>query len=287
MNNINFKNCIKVSAVSSVLFLLFTNPSLTKTIEIKAKSLAQVSFIKGKLYSIEKNKKVSLSKGFKVNNHLKADKNSKAEIKFSDGSYLRLNEKTDIMLVSDSSNEKHGLFKLITGRLWANITPKYKNRFAVQSRTTSLAVLGTTFDMELEKDKTDITVFEDSVGIQSSNEDSLAFNKSLDTLNVKIDDYKDSAIIKKPDKIDKPKEMEKPYKLIEETHNVSKDEWLELVVNQKISVDNNGLRIVSELKPEEIKEDELISWNKSLDSNTSESILFNKKISRRKEFWNL
>lgn len=278
MNNDSLKRYVKVSAVITVVFFLFQNQSYTKTIEIKAKSSAMVSLITGKLYAIDKNKKISLSKGYivKINSHLKTDKKSKAEIIFSDGSKVRLNENTDIVLVSNRSEEKHGLFRLITGRLWAIVKQKTKSRFAVQGKTATLAVLGTTFDMEIDKNKTEITVFEGSVGVQSPNEDSLAFNRSLDTLNLKLDDNRDSTIMKKPDKIDKPNEIEKPYRIIDGPHKVSQNEWLELVVNQKITVDDKGLGIVSELKPEEIKEDEWVQWNKTLDSASSENMLFNK-----------
>lgn len=269
----------KVSAIMTVILFSFPTQSFTKPIEVTAKSSARVSFITGNLYSVQKNKLIKLSKGYivKVNSHLKTDKKSKAEIIFSDGSRVRLSENTDITLVKTRNNDNHGFFKMLSGRLWANITQKTKNRFAVQGKTATLAVLGTTFDIEVEKNKTDISVFEGSVGVQLPDQDINNFDNKLDKLKLNIDDNKESTKIQKPDKIDKPvQEIEKPFKVIEGPHKVSKEEWLEIVDNQKISVDNKGLGIVSELKPEEIKEDEWIQWNKTLDSKSSENMLFNK-----------
>ena len=268
----------KVSAIMTVILFSFQTQSFTKTIEVVAKSSARVSLITGNLYSVEKNKLIKVSKGYvvKVNSRLKTDKKSKAEIIFSDGSRVRLSENTDITLVKTRNDDNHGFFKMLSGRLWANITQKTKNRFAVQGKTATLAVLGTTFDIEVEKNKTDIAVFEGSVGVQLPDQDINSFNNKLDQLKLNIDDNKESTKIQKPDKIDKPvQEIEKPFKVIEGPHKVSKEEWLEIVDNQKISVDNKGLGIVSELKPEEIKEDEWIQWNKTLDSKSS-NMLFNK-----------
>lgn len=270
------KQYMNISAVVTVLFFVFPYNSFTKTIKVEAKSSAKLSYVSGKIFTLQKNKWINLSKGsiIKVNSRIKTEKKSKAEIVFSDGSVVRLSENTDIILVRERENKEHGLLRIFSGKLWANIF-KGKSRFSVQGNTAALAVLGTTFNFEAEKNETEISVFEGSVGVQSPSNSNDEFEKKLDNLNLMIDD-KNSTKLLKPDKIDKPVEIEKPFKVIEGPHKVSQEEWLEIIANQKITVDNKGSGTISDLTSEEIKEDEWIQWNKELDSHTSENILFNK-----------
>ena len=220
----------------------------------------------GKLWqNIGKNKII------KINDRLKTGIKSRAEITFSDGSRIRLNEKTDIILVmKKSKNEKRNLFKMIVGTLWANLINNGKDRFTVQGTTVTLAVLGTTFEVETEKSKTDISVFNGSVGIQLPTNDLQKLNKNLDELKLKADNE-----ISKPNVINKPvHEIEKPVKLIPGPYEVSRDKWLEIIENQKISVNENGIGTLSEIDDDKIKDDEWVQWNKELDSNSAENILF-------------
>lgn len=265
-------------AVIAVLGISEFN-SFSRTINIQAKSSAILSRIEGKVYILENNKWVNLIKGniIKINNQIKTDNKSKAEITFSDGSKVRLSENTSIVLIKERKKEKeqHGLLKIFSGKLWANVFSNNKSRFSIQSNTAALAVLGTTFNVEAENKETDISVFEGSVGIQKPTNDNEEFNKKLDNLKLIIDDKK-STNVQKPDKIDKPIEVEKPFKVIDGPHQISMNEWLEIIANQKITVDEKGVGTVVEIKEQEIKEDEWVQWNKELDSNTSENILFDK-----------
>jgi len=277
--NMRLKKYICASIVIMTLIVSSQEQTFSKTINVTAKSSAKLSFVQGKVYSLEKSKWIVLSKGniIKINEQIRTDKKSKAEITFSDGSRVRLSENTNIVLVRERQKEnEHGLLKIFSGKLWANIFNKSKNRFSVQSNTAALAVLGTTFNVEAENKETEVSVFEGSVGIQTPTEDNNQFNKKLDNLSLIIDDKK-TTNIQKPDKIDKPvQEIEKPFKVIDGPHQVNQDEWLEIIANQKITIDDKGVGTVADIKAEEIKEDEWVQWNKELDSNTSENMLFSK-----------
>lgn len=273
-----YKSGICITVILSVLLLSSQNQAYTKTVTVNAKSSAYLSLLTGKAYHFNKNKWVKLSKGniIRPNNKIRTDKNSKAEITFSDGSRVRLDSNTDILLVKERSNNNHGLINIFKGNLWANIINKSKNRFAISSNTASLAVLGTTFNVEAENKETEISVFSGSIGVQSLNQNNTEFNKKLDKLNLIIDDKK-TTNIQKPDKINTPVyEIEKPYKLVAGPYQVSQDKWLEIVSNQVITIDNKGNGTVSDLKTDDIEEDEWVQWNKELDSDTSENILFDK-----------
>lgn len=273
-----YKSGICITVIVSILLLSSQNQAYTKTVTVNAKSSAYLSLLTGKAYHFNKNKWVKLSKGniIKPNNKIRTDKNSKAEITFSDGSRVRLDSNTDILLVKERSNNNHGLINIFKGNLWANIINKSKNRFAISSNTASLAVLGTTFNVEAENKETEISVFSGSIGVQSLNQNNTEFNKKLDKLNLIIDDKK-TTNIQKPDKINTPVyEIEKPYKLVAGPYQVSQDKWLEIVSNQVITIDNKGNGTVSDLKTDDIEEDEWVQWNKELDSDTSENILFDK-----------
>lgn len=269
---------IFVMSLSS-LFISSHNQAYTKTVGVQAKSSAYVSLTRGQVYHLNKNKWTRIYKGniLKPNSKIKTERSSKAEITFSDGSKVRLDSNTDILLVKERANNKnHGLINIFKGNLWANIINNSKKRFAITSNTTSLAVLGTTFNVEAENKKTEISVFEGSVGVQPVNKNDIAFDKKLDDLNLIIDDKKVTNT-QKPDKINTPVyEIEKPYKLVAGPYQVSQDKWLEITADQIISVDEKGKGTVSDLKTEDIEEDEWVQWNKELDSDTSENILFDK-----------
>jgi hypothetical protein len=270
---------LKASCIISIILLIVFSLQIqvsSKTVKIDAKSFAKVTKVMGTLYlnsgknwqSIGKNKIV------KINNRLKTGAKSRAEITFIDGSRIRLDENTDVILViNEHKKENKNIFKMVIGRLWAKIINNGKDRFAIQGTTVTLAVLGTTFEVDAAKSNTDISVFNGSIGIQLPTNDLVELNKNLDELKLKADNK-----ISNPIATDVPvHEVEKPVKLVSGPYEVSKDKWLEIIENQKISVNENGIGTVSELDNDKVKEDEWIQWNKELDSNSAENILFIRK----------
>ncbi|MBC7475490.1 MAG: FecR domain-containing protein [Candidatus Sericytochromatia bacterium] len=246
-----------------------------KTIQVQAKSYARITKVVGQVKILKNKDWINLNKNVivKVNDHLKTYQKSRTELTFSDGSRIRLDENTDIVLIKTKTLENN-FFKLFGGHIWANIANRGKGRFAMQSSTAALAVMGTIFDVGTQNNKTEVSVFEGSVGVQLPSKTIEDLDKGLNNLKLSVDDNRNK-ISSKPQIISKPVEVEKPYKLIDGPHQVSREKWLEVVENQKITIDNNSVGTVSELSKNEIN-NEWVQWNKNIDSNKPENVTFNK-----------
>lgn len=271
---LKFYGLISASLIS---FIILQTSVSSKAINIEAKSYAKITKLSGQVKILDNNKWYVAKKNgiIKTNNQVKTLKNSRAELTFSDGSRLRLEQNTDIIFIRPKKSE-NSFFKIFTGRLWANIINRGKNRVAVQSSTAALAVMGTTFDVDAEKSKTDISVFDGSVGIQLPSVSIDTFDDKLKDLKLEIDDKHNSTGNLKPEVIEKPvHEIEKPVKVVPGPYQVSLDKWLEVVENQKITISDDKNATVSQLKEETVNNDEWFKWNKELDANTSENVLFN------------
>lgn len=260
--------------IGLLILLLLPIYAYGKIINVQVNSSARVTKLVGTLNLVEGKSWHLLSKNaiIKVNQRIKTAKNSKAELTFSDGKIVRLSENTDVTLIK-SKKEEHSIIKILTGKLWSNIKNVGSGRFAVQGPTAVLAVMGTTFEVEAEPKQTDLSVFEGSVGVQQPNEKVEELNKNLERLKLEVDDNKnkESAKYEKPKEVAKPyTEIERPVKVISVPHEVSKEEWLEIVANQKISINDQGVGVVSNLESDKLKNDEWVKWNIELDSNTSE-----------------
>lgn len=270
---------LKIISISVTFLALFTQLNYAQPIKYEVKSSARITKVDGKL-EILKNKKwisLKLNEIVKVSDRIKTSKGSRAELSFSDGKKLRIASNTDLIFIKSEVKDgaENSIFKLVTGRLWSKITNKGKGRFAVQGQTASLAVMGTTFDIETSTEKTDISVFDGSVGVQKNTDDQKEFEENIESLKLEIDDNKNNSqnnMSLKPQQVEKPyQQVEKPIKVIPGPYQVSKEEWLEIVENQKISIDNNGVGLVSNLESDKLKDDSWIKWNTELDSKTSES----------------
>ncbi|MFN4150664.1 MAG: FecR domain-containing protein [Candidatus Sericytochromatia bacterium] len=269
---------LKVISISATFLVLLTSINYAQPIKYQVKSSAKVTKLSGKLEIFKSNKWIALKNNsiVKVSDRIRTTKNSRAELSFSDGKKLRIAQNTDLIFVKSEIKEgaESNIFKLVSGRLWSKIINRGTGRFAVQGQTASLAVMGTTFDIETSNDKTDISVFDGSVGVQLPSENQESFDKNIDDLHLEVDDNKNKDnknVSLKPQLVEKPyQEIEKPVKVVPGPYQVSQEQWLEIVENQKISVDNNGVGLVSNLESDKLKSDSWIKWNTELDSKTSE-----------------
>lgn len=121
-----------------------------------------------------------------------------------------------------------------------------------------MAVLGTVFDVSNDSEKTEMRVFEGSVGVTDNDQNNTNIENKINNLDLKIDSKRNSL---------KPQQIEKPVTVIQGPHQVSIDEWLEIVENQKITVDSEGNSTVSDLNKSELNKDEWVNWNKNLDKH--------------------
>jgi len=244
----------------------YINPVSAKTVQVETKSMARINILVGKAQIFRSKKWMNAERNavLNLNDKLKTDKNSRVELAFSDGSRLRVDQNTEILLVSNSKNKS--FFKIFTGKLWANVANKNKQNFSVQSPTAVLSVMGTTFCVESEKNQTEASVFDGSIGVQPPVVTEEELNKSLETLELKFDTHSNE-VVGKPTEIDKPyQEVEKPAKLVPGPYQVSKEKWLEVVEDQKIVIGTDGNSIVSDIQEEE-KNDEWVKWNSELDTH--------------------
>ncbi len=280
MVRLNFQVKLKhwgLMSVSLITLFGIQAPVTSKTINVEASSLSIITKLTGKAELLKDKKWISLKQRaiVKINDHLKTGKKSRIELTFSDGSRLRMNENTDIILKETKKGAGGNLLKVIIGELWANIVNKGKGRFAVESSTAIVAVMGTTFDVDSEKVKTDVSVFNGSVGIQLPSVSSDELNKKLDNLELKTDDNRKQDTTSGVHEVASPvQQVENPAKVIPGPYQVSQESWLEIVESQKISIDQKGIGVVSDLD-QKVNDDEWVQWNKELDSNTAENLIFN------------
>ena len=265
-------------SLSFLTVLAFGHQGSSKTVTVEAVSMAKITRMSGKVLFLNQKKWVPAKKFqiIKMNESLKTAVSSRAELTFSNGTRIRMAENTSIILIKSKKSKKNSFLKVMGGKLWASIFNNGKSKFAIEGTTATLAVLGTTFEVEAQKTKTDVSIFDGSVGIQLSTNNIESLNNNLDNLKLKNDSKSgDPGTITKPGEINKPvHQIEKPVKMVPGPYQVSKDEWLEVVENQKISIDDKGIGTVSDLEPAKVKDDEWIKWNQQLDTSTAENILF-------------
>lgn len=268
----------KINLVLTTFFmaLSFVVPTqANNTVLVETKSTAKVTKLIGSAEISEKNKWFPLKKDSAINmyHRIRTLDKSRLEMVFSDGSKLRLSEKSSIMLTT-LKTKNNSIFSLDYGRIWANIKNKGMGRVAVKSNTAVLAVMGTVFDVQSDSQKTEMSVMEGSVGVQAIQKEAEKIDESISKLKLNVDDVrlekkeiepKKPNVIEKPQKITKPFEVKKPVYVVPGPYKVTLDKWLEIVENQKIIVDINGNAIVSTMENDKLKEDDWVSWNKKLD----------------------
>ncbi|MFN8671562.1 MAG: FecR family protein [Candidatus Sericytochromatia bacterium] len=253
-----------------LLTLLVSSHALANNpVEIQSKSLAKITKLIGTAEISENNKWTKLKKDMVIEmyHRVKTANKSKLELVFQDGSKLRMNENSSIILVR-SKNKEYSIFDLSAGQVWANIANKGKGRTTIKTNSAVLAVMGTVFDVNSDNSKTEMSVFNGSVGVQSKQTDLEKLETNLNKL-VLTEDTKD--ITKKeqtlkPQVLSKPKQVEKPYHIVPGPYKVSLDKWLEITENKQIVIDNNGNAIVSNQENDKLKYNDWVNWNKQQDS---------------------
>jgi hypothetical protein len=256
------KNLTSVALILLGVFLyhLPANTEVAKKTKAVTNKEASFTIIKGNIRVKRNNKDLKVDKKLELapNDLIIADKKAKAEIKLKDGSRVRLNSDTQIMFIPNKTKkEKFSFLKVIKGQVWANIINKGQGRFAIKSNKALMAVMGTVFDVNESEQKTEMKVFEGSVGISQGSEDNAKLENKIENLKLEIDDNKNKSL--------QPHEVEKPVTVIEGPHQVSIEEWLEIVENQKITVTSEGTSTLSNIDKNEVIKDEWVNWNKALD----------------------
>lgn len=225
------------------------------------KSTFKITNIKGSVVIKRNNKLIKAKNNLEIleSDIISSDSKSRAEIEVNIKSKIRINSNTEITFSEKKKKkEKITFLKVLKGQVWANIFNNKKDKFVIKSDKSAMAVLGTVFDVSSEPEKTEMRVFDGSVGITTNDENTTNLENKIDKLNLKVDSQRNSL---------KPKQIEKPVSVIQGPHQVSIDEWLEIVENYKITIDSEGNSIVSDMSKEDLSKEEWINWNKKLDKN--------------------
>ena len=194
----------------------------------RAESVAKITTFEGVVQIMKKgatdwrNAKPGLP--LEVGDQVYTQEESFAEIRYSIGTVLRMDEKTKITI--DASSEKTIKTKSAIGSVWVNMRKLISTgkEFQVSTPTAVAAIRGTVFDMSCIPDSASyVAVFEGKVAVGPS-----------DSLKKKLEvEKKKSVKTEKPVEVPGPEEIPGPYE-------VSLEQWRTIVAGQKISVRTDG-----------------------------------------------
>jgi len=198
-----------------------------------------------------------LKKGdvLKKENEVKVAEKSRMEIRFPDGTVMRLSEKSQLKMNELSFNkqtdEKNVKVNLSVGRLWANVRKLMTPGSSVEVRTSNAVagVRGTVYRVNVADDKSALVrVYDGSVYVANPPRDASQPN---DTASA-------------PHEVSGPREVPPPY------HEVSLEEWTVIVkAMQQISITSQGVPSKPENFDPQADADDWVKWNQERDKETS------------------
>ena len=232
---------IAVTTVCSVVF------------SVRAESVAKLTSIEGVVQVMKKGaqdwRSAKPGMPLEVGDQLYTREESFAEIKYSIGTVLRMDEKTKITI--DSSTEKTVKTKSAIGSVWVNMKKLISKgrQFEVSTPTAVAAIRGTVFDMSCVPDSASyVAVFEGKVAVGPTDE-----------LKKKIEQEKKKAVkTEEPVEVPGPEEIPGPYQ-------VSLEQWRAIVAGQKISVRNDGKFAQEKMDMEAVAKEKFVAKNQELD----------------------
>ncbi|MBN2857962.1 MAG: FecR domain-containing protein [Candidatus Delongbacteria bacterium] len=153
---------------------------------------------------------------------------SRCEIKLSDGSLIRLNEKTKYIIdkFDQSGNDVAFNGFLVSGESWTNVNKadSKKKDFNVRSPIAVAAVIGTNYKMSSDGKLTEISVMDGQVNVD------LEKQKKAE---LKIEPKTERTGSLAPKQSMAPKQIPGPYE-------VTLSEWISIVKGEMISIRNDG-----------------------------------------------
>lgn len=153
---------------------------------------------------------------------------SRCEIKLSDGSLIRLNEKTRYIIEKYEQTAGNIAFSgyLVSGESWTNVnkTGSEKKDFNVRSPIAVAAVIGTAYKMNADGSLTEISVLDGQVNVDLEKE-------KKTELKIVPETEKTGSLA--PRQSMAPKQIPGPYE-------VTLSDWISIVKGEKISIRNDG-----------------------------------------------
>lgn len=245
----------RCAVIALVLFMITLSLSTAATAAEPGANDAVVTVVQGtaRVYTKDLAAGRLLKKGdvLKRENEVKVAEKSRIELRFPDGTVMRLSEKSHLKMSELSFNKQTDSKKvkvdLSLGKLWAKVKRLTTSDSSVEVKTTNAVagVRGTVYRVNAEEDKSALVkVYDGTVYVANPPRDaSKALDKSI-----------------APHEVSGPKEVPPPY------HEVSMEEWTAIVkAMQQISISPEG----RPSKPEDFDlkadSDDWVKWNQERD----------------------
>jgi len=175
-----------------------------------------------------------------------------AELRYSDGAVVRMNENSKVVLVSAADKAVKAENPL--GNVWVNMQKIAKGRtFEMASPTAVAAIRGTVFQFETKGDSTTlVAVYEGTVDVGPS-----------DGLKKQLKENKPVTPPGEPTEVPGPQEVPGPYE-------VSLQQWTAIVAGQRISVRPDGKCAQESFNRDTAAQDAFVRKNIELDKQLQE-----------------
>jgi ferric-dicitrate binding protein FerR (iron transport regulator) len=175
---------------------------------------------------------------------------TRLELTLEDRSVIRFGERTNFVLVQVKGNSRTGQSNsrvfLLLGKIWANVnkTVGLSSTFEIQTQTAIAGTRATIYRLSLLDDKsTVVKVYEGSIKIASAPKE-----------------VPPPAVESGPQEVPGPAEIPLPF------HEVSMEEWTEIVgAMEQITISPQGIPGKREKILTEVGEEEWVAWNKEKD----------------------
>jgi hypothetical protein len=238
-----------------VLVLFFTAVAMASG---SSSNDAVVTVLQGsaRVYSKGVAKGRPLKKGdtLKKDQEVKVAKKSRMEIRFPDGTIMRLAEKSHLKLNQLSFNkrteEKNVKVDLSIGKLWAKVKKLITPDSSVEVRTSNAVagVRGTVYRVNVEDDKSAVVkVYDGSVYVANPPRDTSV----------------------QESKVTPPHEVSGPHAVSPPYHEVSMEEWTAIVkAMQQITISPQGVPSKPQDFDPKADSDDWVKWNQERDKQT-------------------
>lgn len=240
-----------------LLFLTVFSFAMTVRANESTGSDAVVTMIQGtaRIYGKGSTTGRLLKKGdtLKKEQEVKVAAKSRIEIRFPDGTVMRLSEKSDLKMNELSFNkqtdDKNVKVNLSIGKLWAKVKKLTTPDSSVEVRTSNAVagVRGTVYRVNVEEDKSALVkVYDGSVYVA---------NPPRDTST-------------ESNKATAPHEVSGPHAVAPPYHEVSVEEWTAIVkAMQQISISPQGVPSKPEDFDPKADADDWVKWNQERDKD--------------------
>jgi ferric-dicitrate binding protein FerR (iron transport regulator) len=221
---------------------------------------ATVTMVQGKAWVFTKGMTAGrlLKKGdvLKKEHEIRVAEKSRIEIRFPDGTIMRLAEKSRLKMSEVSYNRqtdgKKVKVNLAVGKIWAKVrklsTPD--SSVVVETSNAVAGVRGTVYRVNVEEDKSAVVkVYDGAVYVASPTKEAAA---------------------QPPVQVSKPTEVPGPHQVPPPYHQVTMEEWTYIVkAMQQINISSQGVATKPQDFDPKADADDWVLWNQERDAATS------------------